>query len=603
MKLHSTRLHAPVLRQRLLAEVHSQGKPTAFEKMAVSLAKTGRETEELKDQSLPALFELLVGNDSADLFLDDTLDRLFSPATAVLGVGADVRFSSFRDLPVSEIEVPPNGEELLSTGRFPTQARTIRRSVLFNPLAGTIEEDAGIGVDELPENPDRALPESLATASWPEEDAEAFARETMLRPGDALSGVSRDGEGTVGWWSFSANLELEGGNLKATSPHPGAAEYLNGLPPDAFRRLMLSGFGFLGTPGPVRQLDGVADADLFPAGTPAPAPDSWLWLHPEGEAFSQAPKGVRLEVVWPAEPRAGSDRDPFTAGTGGTPDRLLLPSSPYPDAAASGDLRAFCHAVSARVFFARTPLEIPVGLREHLSGEASAATAEGLVAVLLGSGHPRAFAHAVALAAEADMADTAKLRERAESLDPAQRRLVESLCGLWGAAAMAEAVLPKSDPAPETAQGRASGRPAVSYSFERDSALSCLEFFRGEPPAASCEFVLTNRIVAAIGKNARAQFRSPEERQRARDAFDAIRSCGFVTFAGSGVREGTKASETILAELLRVAAERPCGQRVLVTDNESIARSAETRGIHPMSLAVFSRRVKENILSNPIEEN
>ena len=189
MKLLNTRLYAPVLRQRLAVDIHSQGKPTAFEKMAVSLVRTGRDSEEIKSQSLPALFELLIGNESADVFLDDTLNRLFSPTTAILGVGPSIRFASYRDLPVSEIELLPNGEEMLRTGLFPTQARTIHRSVLFNPLSGTLEEDPGSDLDGSPADPDRALPESLATDTWPEEAVDVFVNKSMLRPGDILSGL------------------------------------------------------------------------------------------------------------------------------------------------------------------------------------------------------------------------------------------------------------------------------------------------------------------------------------------------------------------------------------------------------------------------------
>lgn len=316
MKLLTTRLHAPILLQRLSAEVHSQGKPTAFEKMAVLLVKTGQMTEELKGQSIPALFELLVGNDSATLFLDETLNRLFSPTTAMLDVAPDVRFSSYRDLPVAEISILPNGEELLRTGLFPTQSRTIRRTVIFDPLDLTIREASDVEFDTLPEDPGRALSESLATSVWPDETAEEYVKKTFLRPGDVLSGISRYEEGTVVWTTFKANLELEGGKLKATSERPGAADYLNGLPPDDFRRMMLSGLEIFNVPGPVRQLDDVDSADIFPAGA-------------------------------------------------------------IPDAADSEDRHSIFHVVMARVFFAKTPMEIPIGIREHRSGEAiAAATAD-----------------------------------------------------------------------------------------------------------------------------------------------------------------------------------------------------------------------------------
>ena len=312
MRLLTARLHAPLLRQRLSLGVHSQGRPTAFEKMAVSIVKTGRGAEDLKGQSIPALFELLIGNDAADHFLDDALSRLFSPTTAILGVGSDVRFSSYRDIPVSEIEILPNGEELLRTGFFPTQSRTFYRTVIFNPLSGTVEVASDADIDLYPEDASRALPESLATSAWSEEATEELVKKKFLRPGDVLSGISREESGTVGWTTFTASLELEDGALRAASAWPGAADYLNGLPPDDFRRLMLSGLEIFNVPGPARQLDDIDPADLFPAGAALDAAD------PE-------------------------------------------------------DRQTFSHVVMARAFFAQTPMEIPIGIRERLPGEAAAA--------------------------------------------------------------------------------------------------------------------------------------------------------------------------------------------------------------------------------------
>ena len=398
MKLLSTKLSAPMLRQRISVDIHFQGKPTAFEKMVVSLVKAGKETEDIKGQSIPALFELLVGNNSADVFLDATLNHLFSPATAILGVGSDVHFAAYRDLPVSEIDILPNGEELLRSGLFPTQSRKIRRTILCNPLTGTVEEQQQDGgYDQIPEDPDRALPESMAMDVWPEEAVDAFVRNTLLRQGNVLSGISREEEGTVVWRSIGVNVELENGTLRATSPSPGAANYLNGLAPDDFRRLMLSGLEFIKALGPVRKLDDVADTDLFPAGASPHVPESWIWLHPDLETFPMAQKGVRLEVVWPVDAKAETDGKSFLVGSDGSPDRLVLPTSPYPDASASGDLRTFSHVVPARVFFARMPMEIPVGLYEHVTAEVAASIEDGLVSALLDTGHPKAIAHADSL--------------------------------------------------------------------------------------------------------------------------------------------------------------------------------------------------------------
>ena len=432
MKLVSAKLHAPVLRQLLSANVHSQGRPTAFEKMAVFLVETGKSSDELKGQSLHALFELLVGGPAADPFLDETLERLFSPAFAILGVAPDVRFTSFRNLPVSEIEVLANGKELLRSGLFPTRPRQIRQAAVYDPLSGTVEEDDGDSFADVPDVPERALPESLAAGVWPDAAAEDFVRRVLLRPGDTLEGVSREDEGRIGWTTFSATVELDGETLKASSPRPGAADCLNGMVPDDFRRLMLSGLDSVRTEGPVRSLSGVDPSDLLsPLARPSDS-ESWIWFHPDGETSAPAPKGVRLEVVWPAEEGSAPPEGPeFSVGTDGAPDRIAVPAGPYPDATAAGGLRTFSHVVAARAFFARTPMEIPVRLRERLSDGDVAKSADSLVSALLESGHPRALAHAVVLASEAGAADLSPLLETIAGLDEARRSLVERLCSSW----------------------------------------------------------------------------------------------------------------------------------------------------------------------------
>lgn len=395
MKLIVNRLHLPVLRQPILVNVHSQGKPTAFEKMAVSFVKTGQTSEELREHSIASLFEFIVGNDSANIFLDETLDRLFSPAIAVLRVASDVSYSSYRDLPVKEIEVLPNGEELLRSGLFPTQARTIRRTVLFNPISRNVSEAAEDAERLYPVDQSRALPETLATSVWPGEEIDAFVKKTLLRPGDVLSGISRMEEGRVEWSDATASLELEDGELKAKSSVEGVADYLNGLRPEEFARLMLGGLESVRSQGPARNLDGIATSDIFSPVGRISAPDSWVWLHPDG--VDAAPKNVRLEVIWPVDGQASPGKNSFSVGAGGAPDRLFLSDAPYPDKEASGDLHEFCHIVTGRAFFARTPLEIPIGLRERLSDESSAEAASIIITALRESGHPRAHAHADAM--------------------------------------------------------------------------------------------------------------------------------------------------------------------------------------------------------------
>lgn len=411
MKILTTRLYSPVLRQDISASIHSQGKPTAFEKMSVFLVKTGQASEELRGQSLPALFELVIGSPVADLFLENTFDRLFSPAFSILSVRPDVRFSAYRDLPVSEIEILPNGEDLLVSGLFPTCPRDVRRSVVYDPLAGTVEDDGDGSMSERPDDPVRALPRSLATDTWPTITVEDFVRRTLLRPGDSLSSVSQAGTGRVGWTSFKANLELDGETLKASSSRPGAADYLNALIPEEFRRLMLSGMDSVKATGPVRSLAEVDPDALSPARKMPAAPESWIWLHPEGDDYVDVPKRVKLEVCWSTAGFGASDGSRFSIGADGGPDRLIVPSSPYPDETSSGDLRTFSHVVSVRAFFSRTPMVIPVGIRETLPAAAAAKVVKSIVSALRVSGHPRARAHARVLAREAGLPDLAPQRE------------------------------------------------------------------------------------------------------------------------------------------------------------------------------------------------
>lgn len=611
MKLLSIRLYAPVRRLHFSAHVNSRGAPTAFEKMTVFLVRQGQQYDELKNQSIPALFEMLVGSREVDMFLEKTLDDLFSPAIGVLRVVDGIRYDSLMDLPVSAIEILPNGEELLSSGMFPTQPRTIRLSVLYHPLAQTVVEDDGRDLPTKPENKEAALPEELAGEAWPEELLSLFVRNNILQAEDGLAGISHDEEGhgareaEIVWMPFPATVELDNGVLTAKSPRPWAEQYLNGLTPEMFQSLALSPLR-LAEPAPRKgamDLSSINAADLYPSDANPPDSNSWIRLRPDSSEYGERPN-VRLEVVWPVQVADGQWENTFTAGQDGRPDRLSIPGSPYPDPLATGDIESFSHIVFGRASFAHTPLEIPVGVQERLSDEASGGLASALVAALLEAGEVRALAYASVLAIDANLPDISPIRERVAALDEGQRkRLVDSLSA-WNANKVADAVLPHVQPTPPSAvpspklkasvpkSGKNLGsNPLVSYSFERESAFRFQDFFHGESPAPDCEFVMTGRLVEALGKDFESKSGARIPAKLSTDAVQSLRNSPFLVFARLPRTPGIKPLP-LLDEILNVAARRRCNESVLVTDDIRLQYKARKLNIHPMSCEEFARRIE-----------
>ncbi len=624
MKLLSLSISHPVRRLSFSLSVHSKGIPNAFQKMAVFLVKHGKESDELRNLSIPALFEAIVGGQGAMPFLERTLDELFSPTVGVLRLSPDVRFTSYGDIPVSEIELLPNGEELLATGAFPTKSRTFQRTALYDPLRQRIDSDVRDDLPDLPDDPERALPEELATSAWPEGLVDAFVREHAMRPGDVLAGIVPDESADeLMWMSTKANVELVDGALSATSPSTEMQDHLNGLRPEEFQRLLLAPLDVFrpAAPGSVKDLSAVESNDLYPADSAPTAEESWIWLHPNTASAEVVPN-PRLEVVWPLPGAAMPEGEAFLTGKNGAPDRLAIPASPYSDVMGSGTTRHFAHVTMGRALFAHAPVEIPIGIRERLPEDVSVRIAESIVSALVATGNVRAFAHAAVLAYENQFADTSEFKEKVEELDEEQRLRLSDICASWQLKQVAEAVLPSPQPPlsgeseltsgdntsePETPQAEASGSdvgiPLVSYWFEVDSARYFTRLFQGDSPDRRCEFVMTNRVVKTIGDLALSRSRSSEEKSLSRDALSAIRSCGFVSLEGAVIAKGEKPSEGVIDEILRLGAKRPALQSVLVTGNKTISQRASAIGILPMSYAEFARRIETNTLSNPIKEN
>ena len=153
MKLVFSEIFAPVLPLRLTASVHSQGDATVFEKMAMSLVSIGSESDELRGHTIPALFEILIQGRLDDDIVDRTVEDLFSPANGLLAVAnPDILFSTYRDIPVSEIEILPAGSDDIAVNFivlpqfFDTAFDMLRdESILRDFLIGTLSSNNTMG--------------------------------------------------------------------------------------------------------------------------------------------------------------------------------------------------------------------------------------------------------------------------------------------------------------------------------------------------------------------------------------------------------------------------------------------------------------------------
>lgn len=612
MQLLSRCLHEPVHRLRFSANIHSRGTPTAFEKMAVVLVKQCRESEELRNQSIPSLFEMLVGNREADFFIEKTLENLFSPAIGILRVDANIDFKSYDNLPVSEIEILPNGEELLSTGQFPTRPRTVTFVVLYHPLAQSVENDDYDELEEQPSPPEGALPDGSAGEVWPEELLQQFVlNHKKLRPGEVVAEImpNNDARNEKVWKPLPATVELENGVLTAKSNVAWAERYLNGLTQESFRNLLLRPLQHVSPTdsGPARDLSMLDDTDIYPPTGNPPLSDSWIHLHPDSLG-SERHTGVRLEVIWHSPGQEAPDGPAFQTGRDRSPDRLVIPGRAYPDSWGEGDLRSFSHIVQGRAVFAHSPLEIPVGVRERLSDEATKVLALSLITALLETKDVRAIAHAACLADEIGQLDTGALREQIGALTENQRKTFKELLNSWNAVKVADAVLPHSSHCPPCAEPLLSStqaspksqkshrRPLVSYSFEPGSARRFRGFFQGQSPTPDCEFVMARKLVAMLSEEFATGKRSSLPSKPARNSIDAFINCPFLVRA-SMPRDFRG---NLTDEILQIALHRHWGKSVIVTDDRQVRDEARRLHVHTMSCKEFARRIKAGELSKPI---
>lgn len=605
MKLVFSEIFAPVLPLRLTASVHSQGDATVFEKMAMSLVSIGSESDELRGHTIPALFEILIQGRLDDDIVDRTVEDLFSPANGLLAVAnPDILFSTYRDIPVSEIEILPAGRVLLETGRFPTEPETRRFSAVYDPLANAVSETRTQDVPRQSVRPATALPASLAN-EVPAELARDFVERNGLRPGQVLSEVERIDSGEPVWIPFRASVELEGGVLSAKSSRSGAEAYLNHLAPDAFRGILLSGLEPYRAQafGPARDLSRAEAANLYAPGETAPSPTSWVRLRPNSAGGSSDSPETRLLVVWAEAGDAVPSVPAFERGPDGSPDRLVLPSSPYPDPNARGDLRSLSHVVLGRATFAETPMEIPVGCRELLSSEDAKALASSLFFALVGSSDPRALAHAAVLAADAGLADAhGILQGHVGSLDEKQRLEFEKLCREWNADGSIRKEEPEKEPPQETPADSPDSAEAADNAacfFDLNAAFHFQNFFKMRIEEMPCRFFLTHRLLAVMEKNARSSWVGNKSAAW-KEAVGAIRTSPFLSLVGEEPRplspdeENPGRREDTLSELLRLASEWKSGPSLLVTDNPKIANRASALGVRPMTTKVFARHIENN---------
>jgi hypothetical protein len=410
------------------------------------------------------------------------------------------------------------------------------------------------------------------------------------------------------WTPFLASVELKGGVLSAKSSRPGAEAYLNHLAPDAFRGLLLSGLephraqAF----GPARDLSRVDEENLYAPGETAPSSKSWVRLRPNSpDAPSDSPE-TRLLVVWDAAGDAVPSVPAFERGPDGSPDRLVLPASPYPDPNACGDLRSLSHVVLGRATFAETPMEIPVGCREPLSSEDTKALASSLFFALVGSSDPRALAHAAVLATDVGLADApGVLLGLVGSLDEKQRAEFDEQCPAWNAD---EAACEES-PAKETPQETPADSPEHAEAADSDDAAACFfdlnaafhfqNFFKMRIEEAPCRFFLTHRLLAVMERNAKSSWNG-KKAAAWKAAVDAVRSCPFLSLVGEEPRplspreENPGRREDTLSELLRLASEWKSGPSLLVTDDPKIANRASALGVRPMTTEVFAHHIENN---------
>ena len=373
MEFFGTDIYLPVDRHTFDVTTEMPRHPTAFEWVAARIVADFGASPQFAAASVGDVFRAALGGAGAEAFLGTALDELFSSTVHVLET--DERDVDPLVLPISRIRVTEEGRRLLETGLLPSEPKSERREVTYDPISKKILTGK-LRDAETPE-PGKMVELGAAAAQPPVDLVQANA-ERGLKEGCRVGRVTPVGLPRRSWRRQRVFFTLDGGKVKLSGDRggltPETADYLTALSPERSKALFFdTAFDHdEGFPQHVSELPEDVTRVLTPSAAAGESPRSSTVVLKGGGATLPGGIAAVLEVV-PGE------KVELTGEPGGLL-RLTVPAAncPIPEGGICNRemMRVPCRI---RCFYEGLPLELPVVYERRVDDEAKRKMTDGLL--------------------------------------------------------------------------------------------------------------------------------------------------------------------------------------------------------------------------------
>lgn len=243
MKLADIRVGVPLLRLEVRIHHATPRKPTAFERIILSMAENLGQNPSFNKLSLERLFvEILCVPDPGPLVLP-TLSELLS--LDVISLRDQANLDRFDILTLHDIEITARGREMIWEGMLPAKTMQNEGVFYYAPISQTLLSESESKAYR-PDPPKFSVDSSLFEGIFPEEKIRSKIFATGYRWLTAASFIERIEllSSQTFWKDTPCSIEINSGDLKIISKDEDLNSYLDSLEPEAvYSRFVSPVFG------------------------------------------------------------------------------------------------------------------------------------------------------------------------------------------------------------------------------------------------------------------------------------------------------------------------------------------------------------------------
>lgn len=373
MEFFGTDIYLPVDRHTFEVTTETPRRPTAFEWVAARIVSDFGSSAQFAAASVGDVFRTALGGEGTEAFLGTALDELFSSTVHVLET--DERDVDPLMLPISRIRVTEDGRRLLETGLLPSEPKSERREVTYDPISRKILT----GKLRDAEDPEPGKTVDLgALAAQPPVDLVRTDAERGLKEGCRVGRVAPTGLPHRSWRRQRVFFTLDDGKVKLSGERggltPETVAYLTSLSPKRAKELFFDAAFDRGEGFPLHMSELPADVTrvLTPSAAAGASPRSTtVVLKGNGETLPGCIASV-LEVV--------PGKNVELTGEPGGLLRLTVPAANYPiPEGGICDRETMRVPCRIRCFYEGLPLELPVVYERRVDDETKRKVTDGLL--------------------------------------------------------------------------------------------------------------------------------------------------------------------------------------------------------------------------------